>query len=305
MAITPKKAAPAPKKPAPPATKTAVAKVPEPPSTKVVLAEQQAMLERDALQDRDTFGRDDLATPFLRVLQPLSPQTQRGHEKYVEGAEPGMFIDTADNELWDGEEGIVILPVHYTPSYIEWKLREAGGGLVKDHGAVAPDLPTHRDDKNRELLPSGNQLVKSGLYFVFLIDPDTGNYKQLAFPLAGMQLKKSRQWNTRMKSIKIPRGDDPSSTFVPAIFYTAWKITTQFESNEKGSWHGVNIEPLKPVPQLGSWGWSVYKAAQEFKAMIARGDVKVKPMEADEEIAEVVHEDGETHPTGSRGKEPF
>jgi hypothetical protein len=294
-------------KPAAKKAGTAVTKA-EPAKTALATQAQMAMLEQAAQQDRHTFGKDDLATPFLRVLQPLSPQVLKGNDKYVDGAEAGMFLDTAENELWEGEDGITVVPVHYTPSFIEWKLREAGGGLVKDYGAVAPDLPTTRDDKNREILPSGNQLVKSGLYYVFVVDEATGKYKALAMPLAGMQLKKSRNWNTRMKSIRM---EGENGTFTPPMYYHSWKITSVFEENDQGSWFGVNIEPYKPLPELGDYGWGLVKEAMDFKEMILGGQVKVKHVEEelveDAEIEEADTANVPNPPTtaGRRGNAKF
>lgn len=267
----------------------------QPTGSRAVQVFDPSVLEMDAQSDKNTFGKDDLATPFLRVLQDLSPQKQKQHEKYVDGAEAGMFLDTSDGELWEGEEtGIIAVAVHYTPSFIEWKIREKGGGFIRDHGALQPDIPVIRDTKNRDILAKNeeHQLVKSGLYYLFVLDLDNpGQFKQVAFPLQGSQLKKSREWNTRMKGLTLPRSDG-NGQFTPAMFYMTWQLTTQFEKNDQGSWFGVNIKPYKPLPDVfennTSAGWSIYAAAKEFKDMIAQGRVRVKVEETVEaEVTEV------------------
>jgi len=50
---------------------------------------------------------EDFAMPFLGILQDLSPAVKDG---IVEGAKIGMFINTATNELYDGEKGIRAIP---------------------------------------------------------------------------------------------------------------------------------------------------------------------------------------------------
>ncbi len=269
-----------------------------------VAAFDASVLEQDADQSKGTFGRDDLAIPFLRVLQDMSPQVKKKDEGYVEGAEPGMLYNTVTKELWDGEkEGLILVVAHYTPSFIEWLPQEKGGGggkgFVRDHGPVYTGPAPVRDEKNKDMLPNGNELVRSGLYYVFAItDEATGRFEHLAFPLSKTQLKKSRAWNTRMQNIRVPRSNGQGE-FTPAPFYSSWKLTTVYESNDKGSWYGVNIEPYKPTLEL-PFGAGVYTAAKDFKELIAKGAVRTN-MEA---MAEVVANDDDDERSGNT-KAPY
>ena len=49
--------------------------------------------------------QEDLALPFLKVLGQLSPECNKRDAKHVEGAEPGMIINTVTNEIYDGVKG--------------------------------------------------------------------------------------------------------------------------------------------------------------------------------------------------------
>ena len=73
---------------------------------------------------------EDFAIPFIRVLQPLSPQLQKQQGGYVEGASAGDLFNTVTGEFYDGEKGISVVPCAYSKKYIEWIPREKGGGLV-------------------------------------------------------------------------------------------------------------------------------------------------------------------------------
>ena len=64
--------------------------------------------------------KDDLALPFLKLLQSGSDETKKKHAKYVEGAEAGMFYNTVTKKLYDGEKGIEVIPVFYKMTYPEW-----------------------------------------------------------------------------------------------------------------------------------------------------------------------------------------
>ena len=71
---------------------------------------------------------DDLALPFLKVLSQLSPQCNKTSNSFVEGAEPGMIYNTVSGKLYDGEEGIDVVPAFYKREFIEWGERGKGSG---------------------------------------------------------------------------------------------------------------------------------------------------------------------------------
>ena len=60
------------------------------------------LFEADANKGAQNIQQDDLALPFLKVLGHLSPEINKQHAKYIEGAQPGMIINTVTKELFDG-----------------------------------------------------------------------------------------------------------------------------------------------------------------------------------------------------------
>ena len=71
------------------------------------------LFEADAHAGTQNMAQEDLALPFLKVLGQLSPEINKRDGKYVEGAEPGMILNTVTNEIFDGAKGIDVLPVFY------------------------------------------------------------------------------------------------------------------------------------------------------------------------------------------------
>ncbi len=67
------------------------------------------LFEADANQGAQNITQEDLALPFLKVLGQLSPEVNKRDAKYVEGAEPGMILNTVTNELYDGKKGINVI----------------------------------------------------------------------------------------------------------------------------------------------------------------------------------------------------
>lgn len=293
--MAPKAPAPAPA-PVPPKPGTAVAKGPDslrrsnspgktvtPAPKSNALAkqeEQRALATAQALAEsesgQNTFTTDDLAIPFLRILQTNSPQVDKRSDDAVDDAEPGMFFNSATKRLWEGEEtGVVVVPVHFTRRYTEWVLRDEGGGFIKDHGTNAAILEQcTRNEDGQDILKNGHQIVLSFDYFVFIVDEEQpGQYEQALLSLTSTQLKKARKWNTNMDARRENKADG-SGTFNPKMFYYSYRLTSVAEKNEKGKWLGVNIAPEGRTIDL-PYGAKTFMAAHDFHRRAAAGKVLV------------------------------
>ena len=107
------------------------------------------MFEADADKGSQNMGQDDLALPFLKVLGQLSPEVNKRDGKYVEGAEPGMILNSVTNEVFDGTKGVDVLPVFYERKYVEWADRgDSRGAPVAIHNAESDIVSTTTRDKS-------------------------------------------------------------------------------------------------------------------------------------------------------------
>ncbi len=224
------------------------------------------IFEADANQGAQNIAQDDLALPFLKVLGQLSPEVNKRDAKYVQGAEPGMIINTVTNELFDGEKGIQVLPVYYKRQYIEWQERgESSGGPVHiyEAGDTLPKFKRGRDNKDR--LDNGNYLDTTASHFVILLgdSPSTA-----LISMKATQLKVSRKWNSLMMVIKM-KGKD--GLFTPPTYSHIYNLKTVQMSNDKGTWMGWSVSKVGPVSDKG-----VYAIAKSFAEKNSKGLVKVK-----------------------------
>ena len=128
------------------------------------------MFEEDANTSFSNMGSEDFALPFLRVLGQLSPECNNRDAKYVDGAEPGMIFNTVTKRLYDGEEGVNIIPCFYKREYVEWSDRGEGTSApVAIHSVesgIIKEATRGADYKDR--LPNGNYLENTASYFVLL-----------------------------------------------------------------------------------------------------------------------------------------
>ena len=112
---------------------------------------------------------EDYAIPFIRLLQPMSPQLNKNSGNYIEGASAGDLINTVSGEVYDGEKGISVVPCAYSKKYIEWIPREKGGGLVDANHDMSILKSCKRDEQTRRYyLQNGNEIVETAQFFVLV-----------------------------------------------------------------------------------------------------------------------------------------
>jgi len=159
-----------------------------------------SLFEEDAKLGLENMDQDDLALPFLKLLQNSSDETKKKHSAYVDGAEPGMFYNTVTKKLYDGAKGIEVIPCYYKLTFPEWAPfeRKEGRPASPDRG---PEIlsQTKKDASGKDVLQNGNIIIKTANHFV-IIQTDGGSDKAL-IAMKSTQLKVSRGWNSMMKSI--------------------------------------------------------------------------------------------------------
>ena len=222
-------------------------------------------MEADAQQGAQNISQEDLALPFLKILGQLSPEVNKTHGKYVEGAEPGKIINTVTNELYDK---ISVVPCHYKRQYIEWQDRGASSGApVAIHDADSDIVSqTTRDKSFKDRLPNGNYLENTANHFVLVVgkNPETA-----LISMKSTQLKVSRKWNSMMMGIKL---QGKNGLFTPPTYSHIYNLSTVQMSNDKGTWFGWDVAKAGPVEDK-----SIYDMAKSFAESVNKGDVQAKP----------------------------
>ena len=67
-------------------------------------------IEQFADEGFDNVDSKSLALPFLKVLGQLSPQVTQGDSQFIAEARPGMIYNAVTDELYNGQEGITVIP---------------------------------------------------------------------------------------------------------------------------------------------------------------------------------------------------
>ena len=230
-------------------------------------------------QGVEGLGTNDLAIPFIKIIQSNSPQLNKREGQYIEGSEVGMLFNSVTNELFDGEKGVEVIPCAYQRQLIEWVPREQEGGYIGAHDLESGILQTTtKNERGQDILPNGNYLANTASHYVILLSPTYGP-TQSVISMSSTQLKKSRRWNTMMVSntITLPNG------LVKAApsFSKAYVLKTITESNKHGSWFGYEVGKAKDVSS------EHFKLGAAFHQAVMSGTVKVITPEQEESSEDV------------------
>jgi|TARA_R100001594_G_scaffold807_4_gene3325 hypothetical protein len=224
----------------------------------------------DAGAGLENIDKDDLALPFLKLLQSGSDETKKKHANYVEGAEAGMFYNTVTKRLYDGEKGIQIIPCFYKLTYPEWAPfeRKEGRPVNPDRGAEVL-AKTKKDSSGKDVLDNGNQIIKTANHFVII----NGEKPEKALmAMKSTQLKVSRGWNSLMQDQF--EMDPKTNKNVPAPMFSRIYKLNSVENSGSFTWHGYKVSLLGKVDNA-----AVYQMAREFHNSLKKSSAAAETKE--------------------------
>ena len=224
----------------------------------------------DAGAGLENIDKDDLALPFLKLLQTGSDETKKKHANYVEGAEAGMFYNTVTKKLYSGEKGIEIIPCFYKLTFPEWAPfeRKEGRPVSPDRG---PEIlaTTKKNDKGKDVLENGNEIIKTANHFV-IINGDKPEKALMA--MKSTQLKVSRGWNSVMQDQF--ESDPKTNKNVPAPMFSRFYKLNSVENSGSFTWHGYKVSLLRKVDNT-----AIYQMAREFHNSLKKSNAAANTKE--------------------------
>jgi hypothetical protein len=190
----------------------------------------------------ENTSSDDYAMPFLNLLQTGSPEVgAEGPEKAIEGARPGMFVNSVTKELYDGQQGLIFVPCVTQQVYVEWKPRNAGGGICGRHEHTSDLVAAAKrasKDFGKYQTDEGHDLVQTFYFIGFTLfsadDLEPGEI--MVIPFSSTKIKPYQSYMGKLRSYqKIPQ---------PPLFSHRLRITSFQDRNAKGNFMNVKVEPI-------------------------------------------------------------
>ena len=215
------------------------------------------LFEADAFAGLENVKQESIALPILKLLQNGSGEAKKLHQNYIEGAEPGMFLNTVTKKLYDGEKGMLVVPCHFKLEYQEWADYGTGSGRPENIFGDDSDIltKTTKDNMGKDRLPNGNYILTVGQHYVLILS-DNGGAEPALISLSSSQGKISRKWNSMMMSITLDGKDGP---YTPASFSHIYKVNSVLNSGKGNQWYGYNVTLNGPVEDP-----ALYERAKKF-----------------------------------------
>jgi hypothetical protein len=214
------------------------------------------LFEADAAQGLENVKTENLALPILKLLQNGSGEAQKRNQNYVEGAEPGMFLNTVTKKVYDGGKGIEVVPCYYKLEYQEWADFGTGSGRPENIFDASSDIlsKTTKDSGGKDRLENGNYILTVGQHFVLIADGDITEPALIS--MSSSQGKVSRKWNSMMASITLEGKNGP---FTPATYSHKYVLSSVLNSGKGNQWYGFNVVRGAMVDNA-----SLYERAKKF-----------------------------------------
>lgn len=240
--------------------------------TNTALAVMAADFAADAGLGMEGADKSSFAIPFLSILQGLSPQLET-----VDGAKPGLFINSITNEVF---KEVLVIPCAFQRRFLRWAPRSEGGGYKGEYNPV--DVETGKvanvsQNAEGRLMLENDELKDTRNHFV-LMQTEAGTWTGALLSLSSTQIKKSKRWMSLILGIEMRNAQ--GKPFNPPSFSHVYKLSAVKEENSKGSWWGLQVEKVEPVGDA-----ELYAKAKAFHNSVSAGEVEVAPPQADVEAA--------------------
>ena len=220
----------------------------------------------------ENVAAQDVAIPYLRILQALSGEVKRGSPKKVEGAEEGDIFNTGTGTVHKG--GITVIPCLFKKSWILHRPRTLEGKLG-DFITVLSSEPTGTKVGRSFFDSEGNEAVDVADHYVVLVDGST--WSKALIRMGSTQLKASRFWLGRMQGIQWIRNN---ARVTPPSFSHYYHLTTGLETKGENSWMGWIIGTEHQIMDM-----QLAMYAKEFYKAIIGGTVQVAAHETELDTA--------------------
>lgn len=237
----------------------------------------------DAGSGHENVSAADMAIPFLQLLEALSPQVKKKSPEYVEGAEVGGIYNTVTKEVYDGEQGVIVIPCYREKAYVEWVPRDQGGGFVAKYPFETDYTQQCTKEGNNLITPAGNHLVETAYVYVLLQSGAGVNWAVIS--MTKTRLRSYREWNTLINSIQLK--DPKTGEFkAPATWTHGYRLTAIEKQNSAGqSFHVWKATCLGMIQSA-----DLYDMGKSYFQAVTGGMVNITapPEEEAEDNSEIV-----------------
>jgi hypothetical protein len=219
------------------------------------------LFREDAEKGFENVRQESLALPILKLLQNSSGEAQKRNQNYVEGAEPGMLLNTVTKRLYNGDAGINVIPCYYKLEYQEWADFGTGSGRPEQIYADDSDIISKTTkDGGKDRLSNGNYILTVHQNYVIIVGDDA--VETALISMSSSQGKISRKWQSLQMSQTVT---DATGTFTPASFSHIYNLSSVLNTGKGNQWYGYAVKTVGPVTDP-----NLYQRAKDFHMSLSK-----------------------------------
>tara|TARA_R100001163_G_scaffold43782_1_gene33029 strand:- start:3008 stop:3658 length:651 start_codon:yes stop_codon:yes gene_type:complete len=190
-----------------------------------------AHIQEGSAMGNENVTSEHISVPRVKLLQKMNHEVDPNHSEYVEGAKEGDFINTVTGENYGSS--LVVVNTHFKEEYVIWRKRTEGGGLVGNFTARA-EAEKYLEDNGLDA--DKHDITQTHIHTLLRMDEKTQEISDIPFlfDCASSKLKVSRDWNVQLLKL----GGNVNR------FSYMWRMSSVPQSNAKGSWVNIDIEPV-------------------------------------------------------------
>lgn len=225
-------------------------------------------------------NNEDIAIPFIKLLQPNSPQVAG---QLIEGIAGGQYFNTITQQLWKNPNGLLFVIGATRHEYLQFRPEKHGSGFVGRHAIDSPvvlkakseskEFGTYFVDADGRTGDDGDELSETFSCFGAWGD-DAGNVGMAILPFKSTGIKTYKNMMTQIRSHTMEQG---GRKVTPPLFAHLCRFTSEFKQRDKQSWW----EP-RYAPANGSIATSLiapddprFQLAKSMQKMVVEGTAKV------------------------------
>lgn len=223
----------------------------------------------------------DVSIPFIRLLQPGSPQVAG---QTIDGVQAGMYLHSVSQKLWTNKTGGMLWVFSFTRhEYIQWRPIDHGGGFVARFEPEDPVVLKAKEkakfgeyfiDNEGRTGKDGDELSETFTTFGVALDEEEQLLGMACLPFKSSGIKTYRNCMTQLRA---HTSLGPTGKMQTPLYAHVNRFTSEFKQKDKNSWWEPRWEPknktldaslLAPTDER-------FLLAKSIKKMIESGQAKV------------------------------
>ena len=224
----------------------------------------------------------DLSVPFLRVLQPNSPEVVEGDPAYIPGAKAGVFVNSFTKEIYGSS--IELVPIKSEGIWLEYTPKVGDKrGEFKGRHAVGSVPVTGDPFEGMFREDNGNEIRETMVFYCLVKGQEQG--LPVVFSLTSSMIKHGKALNSLIYSLRLPSGKQAP------YFGGYWKLALSLNQNDDGRWYNIGLRNVN-AEFTGFVNKETFEIAVATRKMLDAGSVKTDFAQIGNEPAKAAITDG-------------